>query len=182
MIRSVLIVAFVSISFFGFGCGSGRSPDFGFIDQYLATWDKFAQGANDLMPLLKADAAKFRNQLAAALREGDQRGPSRFVFYAVVQVGGFIPADSELGRAFHERIGDAVPIFVSEKDATRSYFAGDLYFWWEAHKTEFPSFLLYDEWRQGDFARNVAIKMYDSAAKNSPGTGSPNKPMQPTPQ
>ena len=180
--RLIPILVFVSIAVFGLGCRSGRSPDFAFIDRYLSTWDKFAQGANDLLPALKADAPEFRSQLAAALRQGDRRAASRFVFYAVVQVGGFIPADSELGQAFHGSVGESVPIFVSEKDGSRSYFAGDLYFWWEAHKTEYPSLPLYDEWRQRDFARNVAIKMYESAAKNSQATNSSNKPIQPTPR
>jgi len=166
----------VCIALFGFGCQQRQSSDFAFIDRYLATWDKFAQGANELMPRLKAEAPEFRSQLAAALRQEDRRAPSRFVFYAVVQVGGFIPAESDLGQAFHERIGDSVPIFVSDKDGSRSYFAGNLYFWWEAHKTEYPSFPLYDDWRQRDFARNVAIKMYESAAKNHKW---PNRPITP---
>jgi hypothetical protein len=180
--RVVPILAFVIMAIFGFGCRSGQSPDFAFIDRYLSTWDKFAQGANELLPTLKADAPEFRSQLAAALRQGDQRAPSRFVFYAVVQVGGFIPADSELGQAFRERVGDAVPVFASEKDGSRSYFAGDLYFWWDAHKTDYPSFPLYDEWQRRDFTRNVAVKMYESAAKNSQKTNAPNPPMQQTPR
>jgi hypothetical protein len=148
------------------GCGPKKSPDFGFIDEYLATWDKFAQGDNDLMPRLKKDAPEFQHHLTDALRKGDNRAPSRLVFYAVVQVGGFIPLTSPLGQAFQQRIGDAVPIFTSEKDGSQSYFAGDLYFWWEAHKSEFASFPLYVEWSQREFAHSVAIKMYESAAKN----------------
>lgn len=182
MSRLVTILAFVSITVFGFGCWSGRSPDFAFIDGYLSNWDKFAQGANELLPALKGDAPEFRKQLATALRQGDRRALSRFVFYAVVQVGGFIPAESELGQAFRERVGEEVPIFVSEKDGSHSYFAGDLYFWWEAHKAEYAALPLYDEWRQRDFTRNVAIRVYESAVKNSQTTNAPNKPMQPAPR
>jgi hypothetical protein len=87
------------------------------------------------------------------------------VFYAVVQVGGFIPVASPVGQAFQHHVGDSVPVFTSEKDGSQSYFAGDLYFWWEAHKSEYSSFPLYDEWRQRDFAQNVAIKMYDGAVR-----------------
>jgi len=162
----VPILIFVTLSLVGFGCGSRQSPDFGFIDSYLTAWDKFAQGANDLVPRLKADTPEFQRQLAVALQQGDSRAPSRFVFYAVVQVGGFIPAESALGQAFRQSVGDAVSIFVSEKDGIRSYFAGDLYFWWESHKAAYPTFPLHEEWRQRDFARDVVIKMYEGAVKN----------------
>ena len=162
----VTILIFVTLSLFGSGCGSGPSPDFSFIDQYLTTWDKFAQGASELVPRLKADTPEFHRQLASALQKGDTRAPSRMVFYAVVQVGGFVPATSSLGEAFRGYVGDSVPLFVAEKEGTRGYFAGDLYSWWEARKSEFPPFPLYEEWRQRDFARNVAIKMYESARKN----------------
>src|SRR4030095_5769121 len=81
------------------GCGGGLSPDFSFIDAYLTTWDRFAQGANQLAPQIKRDTPRFQQELAVALRQGDRRAPSRLIFYAVVQVGGFIPHESELGRA-----------------------------------------------------------------------------------
>lgn len=162
-----LLPLLMIFSLFGSGCDGTKSPDFAFIDAYLTTWTKFAEGANDLAPRVKYETPEFEHYLTAALRGNDRRAPSRFVYYAVVQVGGFIPVDSELGRAFHERIGDAVPIFTSQKDGKQRYFAGDLYFWWERHKSEYESFQLYDEWRQSEFAREVAIKMYESAAKNA---------------
>ena len=166
LLLPILILILMTVSLFGPGCGSGQSPDFTFIDGYLATWDRFAQGANELMPGLKKDKPEFQRHLADALRKRDSRAPSRVVFYAVVQVGGFIPADSPIGQAFHQCVGDAVPIFHSEKDGSTSYFAGDLYFWWEAHKSEYASFPLYEEWRHREFTQNVAIKMYEGAAKN----------------
>ena len=147
------------------GCGPKRAPDFQFIDEYLATWDRFARGDNSLISRLNRDVRTFQQHLTEALRKGDNRAPSRVVFYAVVQVGGFISLASPLGQAFHERIGDEVPVFTSEKDGSQGYFAGDLYFWWEAHKSEYASFPLYLEWTQREFAQTVAIKMYESAAK-----------------
>ena len=152
-------------SLFG-GCSKNSTGDFAIIDKYLTTWDEFAQGNNGLAPVLKADAQRFSAELTAALKKSDSRAPSRFVFYAVVQVGGFIPLDSELGQAFHERFGDTVPIFTSDKDGKRCYFAGDLYFWWEAHKSEFAAYPLYDDWTQREFTKNVALKLYESASKN----------------
>src|SRR5271163_4473414 len=109
------------------GCGGRSSPDFKFIDSYLATWDQFAQGANELLPQIKRDAPRFQQQLAVALAQADKRAPSRLVFYVVVQVGGFIPCESELGRACGKAFTGEVPIFTSKK-GERMYFAGDIYF------------------------------------------------------
>jgi hypothetical protein len=146
-------------------------PDFVFIDGYLENWDQFAKGDNALIPLIKQERPQFEQQLAAALAANDRRAEARFVFYAVVQVGGFIPLSSQLGQAFHDQIGGAVPIFKSEKDGSQSYFAGDLYYWWEAHKSEFEPFPLYEKWRQGKFAQTVAIKLYESASKHHDAAG-----------
>jgi hypothetical protein len=164
--QSFFISLLMVVSLFGSGCGSKTSPDFTLIDRYLTTWDQFAQGDNSLVPLIKQDRAAFEQHLSDALTKNDNRAPSRFVFYAVVQVGGFIPLASPLGQAFQHRVGEAVPIFTNEKDSSQSYFAGDLYFWWEAHKSEYAPYPLYEEWRQRDFAQNVAIRMYQSATKN----------------
>jgi hypothetical protein len=153
------------LSFLWGGCDNkSSSPDFKFIDNYLTTWDLFAQGNNDLLPQLKRDTPKFQRQLAEAFRQGDKRAPSRLVFYTVVQVGGFIPCDSELGNASERLLSYDIPIFTSKK-GERSYFAGDLYFWWERHRSEFDAFPLYDEWRQRDFAKKIVIPMYESSTK-----------------
>jgi hypothetical protein len=147
------------------GCGGkSSSPDFKFIDGYLTTWDRFAQGDSDLAPHLKRDTLQFQKELAKALNQDDKRAPSRLVFYAVVQVGGFIDYDSELGRACQRLVGSKVPIFTSER-GERSYFAGDLYFWWQRHRAEFESFPLYEEWSKREFTRKTVIPMYESAAK-----------------
>ena len=147
------------------GCQQEPIGDFAYIDQYLNTWDAFAQGNNDLAPIIRRDAEQFSAELTVALKRADPRAPSRLVFYAVVQVGGFIPLDSDLGQAFHMRFGDTVPIFKSEKDGKQRYFAGDLYYWWEAHKSEFTSYPLYDDWRQREFTKNIALKLYENASK-----------------
>jgi uncharacterized protein (DUF736 family) len=146
-------------------CGrQSSSPDFKFIDGYLTNWDRFSQGANELVPQLKRDAPQFHAQLAEALKRGDKRAPSRLVFYAVVQVGGFIAYDSDLGRACERLVSSEVPIFTSEK-GERSYFAGDLYFWWQRHRAEFESFPLYDQWSEREFAKKTVIPMYESATR-----------------
>ncbi len=158
---------FLMIFSFLFGsCSKKPTSDFAFIDQYLAAWDTFAQGNNNLAPAIKKDVQRFSTELTAVLEKGDSRAPGRFVFYAVVQVGGFIPLESELGQAFHRRFGSAVPIFTSDKDGKQRYFAGDLYFWWEAHKSEYASFPLYDDWSRREFTKNVILKMYKSASKS----------------
>jgi hypothetical protein len=160
------IITLMILSLLTGGCGSkGSSPDFVFIDRYLATWDRFAQGANELAPQIKRDTPRFQQQLTEALKQRDNRAPSRLVFYAVVQVGGFIAYDSELGRACEQLVGSEVSIFTS-KTGERSYFAGDLYFWWERYRGEYETFSLYDEWRQREFAKKTVIPIYESVAKN----------------
>jgi hypothetical protein len=144
--------------------GGSVSADFKFIDSYLKTWDRFAQGAKELGLQIKQDAPRFQQLLALALSQGDKRAPSRLIFYAVVQVGGFIPCDSELGRACERYVSDEVAVFSSKKDE-RMYFAGDLYFWWERHKAEHEAFPLYEEWSHREFAKKTVIPMYESAAK-----------------
>jgi hypothetical protein len=153
------------MSFFGAGCAR-QSLDFSFIDEYLSNWDSFAQGDNALIDALRRDRVEFEKQLAAALRQKDARAPGRLVFYGVVQVGGFIPLTSPPGQAFRESFGEAVPLSTNEKDGSQSYFAGDLYFWWESHKSEYAAYALYEEWCRRDFAQQVAIPMYEGAAKN----------------
>jgi hypothetical protein len=148
--------------FFGVSSSSGSTADFKFIDGYLADWDRFALGTKELAARLKTDASRFQKELSEVLNQGDKRAPSRLVFYAVVQVGGFIRYDSDLGRALEKFARGEVPIFTSEK-GERSYFAGDPYFWWERHRKEFASFPLFDEWRQRDFAKTTVIPMYKAA-------------------
>lgn len=140
------------------------APDFNFIDGFLHTWDRFARGANDLAPHLKRDSRQFQHQLAVALLQQDKRAPSRLVFYVLVQIGGFIPCDSELGRACEQLLGAGFPI-VMYRESVRTYFAGDLYFWWQQHQAEYRSFPLYDEWRQREFAGTKVIPMYERLKK-----------------
>jgi hypothetical protein len=135
------------------------------IDDFLSKWDRFAQGENDLVPEIKNSKSGFEIALAKLLRDRDPRAPSRLVFYAVVQIGGFINADSELGVAAKPILGHDFKI-TTTKDGTDSLFAGDLYFWWLDHKTDFDSFPLLDEWQQRDFTKSVAIPMYGSVRQN----------------
>lgn len=148
----------------GGGGGSASSVDFSFIDRYLTDWDRFAQGANELAPRLKSEFPRFEQQLADALNQGDKRAASRLVFFAVVRVGGFVPYESALGRACEKLVRGDAPIFTSDK-GERSYFAGDLYFWWDRHKAEFVPFSLLDEWRQRDFVKATVMPMYEAATK-----------------
>jgi hypothetical protein len=86
------------------------------------------------------------------------------VFFTVVRVGGFVPYESLLGRACEKLVHGDVPIFTSDK-GERSYFAGDLYFWWERHQADFAPFPLLDEWRQRDFVKKTVMPMYEAATK-----------------
>ncbi len=133
------------------------------VDEYLAKWDAFAQGDNSLTPYLRDKQAAFEAALTGLLQAKDQRAPSRLVFYTVVQVGGFIPAESTLGKAVAQCMGSNVPVATLKEG--KQYFAGDLYFWWQDHRKEYESYPLFEEWSKRDFAQNVAIPMYKSAVK-----------------
>ena len=49
------------------------------VDEYLAKWDEFAQGANELVPYLNAHQAPFESALAALLEGGDRRAKDKRV-------------------------------------------------------------------------------------------------------
>ncbi len=171
--RILVIVGCLLVLMAG-GCESkSQMPDFAFLDDFLRMWDEFARGRNDLVPKLNAGGPRFESGLAAALDSGDKRAPSRLVFYLVVQVGGFVRLDSELGQACQNLFGEDVPVFVGE-DGIRRYYAGDVYYWWETDAEGFAVFPLYEEWKARDLAKEV-ISMYVRQAKENrqdePGQG-----------
>jgi hypothetical protein len=139
--------------------------DLKLVDDYLDKWDRFAQGDNDLVPFIRDNKDTFENTLTRVLQTKDNRGPARMVFYALVQVGGFIPLDSELGKASATILGPDFPVFTSN-DGTRAYFAGELYFWWLENRDKYAAFPLFEEWSQREFAQTVVIPMYKSTCKH----------------
>jgi hypothetical protein len=72
------------------------------------------------------------------------------VFCAVVQVGGFIESEPELGREITKIVGP-LPLTKGEK----MIFAGDLYFCWDEKQKDSPAFPLYDKWVMGIGARGA---------------------------
>ena len=153
------IVALIAALIFG-GCDSPTAPNFNLIDRYLSTWDSFAVGNSSLASQLQSGRAEFEHHLAEGLSRQDSRAASRLVFYAIVQVGGFIPLDSPLGMAASHSLSNLPPPLSESKDRGRGYFAGDLYFWWETNSSSYGGFALYDEWKRREFAKTVAIPMY----------------------
>jgi hypothetical protein len=138
------------------------------IDTYLAGWVLFAQGKNNWIPVIRDNKEIFESTLSRLLDAGDKRAPSRIVFYTVVQVGGFIPIATQLGQAAAGLLGASCPVHTDDKTGERSYFAGDLYFWWQAHSQHYEPFVLFEDWMTQDFARNVAIPMYSAACGREP--------------
>ena len=86
------------------------------------------------------------------------------VFYPIVQVGGAIPVDSELGKAAAPVLGPDFPVTTTE-NGERVYFGGDLYFWWQDNAQKYVPYPLFEEWSKRDFAQTVVIPMYRSARK-----------------
>jgi hypothetical protein len=140
------------------------SRDLEFVDGYLEKWDRFVQGENQLVPELRKNEGAFEAMLTRLLLASDKRAPSRMVFYAVVQVGGSIPAGSELGKA-SAAILDPDFSVTTTKEGEGVYFGGDLYLWWEAHRGEYEAFPLFEEWSKRDFARTVVIPMFRRVAR-----------------
>jgi hypothetical protein len=136
--------------------------NFKFIDEYLANWDRFANGEKKLEQYLNDKKPSFEKELAIALRAKDKKAPARLVFYTVVQVGGFIAVDSDLGKAIAPYLGKRFPT-TEDADKKRLYFAGELYFWWEKNKQTYEPMPLFEEWKTHDFAKNTIIPMYKAA-------------------
>lgn len=129
------------------------------IDHYLSLWDRFANGDNSLSADIRDHQSSFENALSQLLDDGDLGAPSRLVFYAVVQVGGFIDIRSPLGKSGCALLGSAFPVFKS-KDGVEALFAGDLYFWWLKNSKAYKPCKLLDTWLSSDFANSVSIPMY----------------------
>jgi hypothetical protein len=125
----------------------------------LHKWDRFACGENSLAPELKQATPEFEEALTRLLTARDLRAPARLVFYAVVQVGGFIPVDSPLGKASKPILGDDFKVFTN-KLGIKYYFAADLYFWWLDNRSRFEASPIFEEWRQREFAQSVVIPGY----------------------
>lgn len=135
--------------------------DIAFIDEYLNFWDCFARGQNELAPFLRDNRDIFEAALARLIRRNESIAAPRLVFYAVVQIGGFIMLNSELGQAASSWLGPTFPVFTAP-DGSKSYFAGQLYFWWEENAANCSSFLLLDDWLSREFSARV-ISKYRSA-------------------
>ena len=134
-------------------------PPSTFVDEYLTTWDRFTQGDKDLVPYLRDNKAKFEISLAQLLRTQDRGAMARLVFYPVVQVGGAIPADSDLGTAARQILGQDFPV-TTTKQGQRVLFCADLYAWWQKHQQEFQHFKTFDDWLARDFAQKTVLPMY----------------------
>jgi hypothetical protein len=132
--------------------------DIEIIDAYLAKWDRFARGEKSLVPELNGEAPACGAALGRALKAKDKRAPARLVFSVVVQVGGGIPVDSDLGRDAATLLGPDFPEVDGKKG--KVYFAGDLYFWWLEHQKEYEPCPLFDEWATREFAQKTVIPMY----------------------
>jgi hypothetical protein len=129
------------------------------VDKYLETWDRFARGDNTLVKRLDADWPKASAALVKALEAKDRRAPSRVAFLTFVQVMGFIPAESELGRAWRGYAGDKFP--VSDLSGKKQYAAWDFYAWWKKNQSPSEDLPLLRQWMSREFARNVAIPQYE---------------------
>ena len=160
-----LIIVYLMFGIFGRMFAQGASETFTFIDEYLVRWDEFAQGRNELVPYIRENKERFEAELSRVLDSGERGAVNRTVFYAVVQIGGFIGIDSALGKAVTKVFG-RLPV-TEDKSGTKMFFAGDLFFWWEERKSDYPALPLYTEWEKREFTQSVVIPLYRSARENA---------------
>ena len=141
-------------------------PDFVFMDQYLANWDKLNVGDTRFLASMRRDKERFESELTYALEKGDKRAPARLVCYGRF---GIIQIPSPLGSAFLHHGGASCDYIISihepaePRDPIRDYVqyfrphpvygrpVGDytkatLRSWWASHKASYTGFPLYDEW------------------------------------
>jgi hypothetical protein len=87
-------------------------------------------------------------------------GAVRAAFYTIVQVGGFIELESELGEALSQVLGDRVRSRDRKETGTKVFFAGDLYEWLVAERSNLPTYPLFEDWHSREYARTVVIPLY----------------------
>ncbi|MCP5558489.1 MAG: hypothetical protein H7A55_12120 [Verrucomicrobiaceae bacterium] len=165
---NAILKAAIIMGFLNWLTGCSRqepTDDIGRVDLYLKKWDEFATGSPDSGYHLGGRFPEFEASLLRMFAVNDARAPSRFVFYQLVQVGGFIEAESPLGRAFARATNGTCRTTLADGDIPK-YFAGDLYFWWIDHASEFASMPLMDNWLKREFAQKTAIPMYTAVRKS----------------
>jgi len=156
-----LFAAFLFVGIFGRLFASSDQRALSFVDEHLARWDRFARGANELAPVIRQHREEFHRQLISVLKSDRKQGVPRLVYYAVIQVGTFIPVESDIGREVLT-IVDSLPQFTDEKkQGEKSIFGGYLYLWWRERKSDFGSYPPLEEWEKREMSRGF-IQMYES--------------------
>ena len=141
-----------------------------FLDEYLQHWDNFARGCEDSQ-YINRHIQKFYAALVDALENKDPRAVPRAAFYFFVQVFFFLPEASELYQALYATgQGQLRAREVGKRGAFLD--SSQVWTWWRAHSTEYPDYLLLQEWTRRRFAQQIVIPAYERLARN-PVTPSP---------
>ena len=139
-----------------------------FIDEFLERWDRYdAYERTDLVPALNRDVRRFNTDLVASLRFEPRWAVPRAVFYAAVQVAGFIPVTSPLGIALTEAVGDDAPPTRPMERGAPTYFAGELFFWWHERRDRFDSFPLLEDWMERPTTKLRALQLYTALRRTT---------------
>jgi hypothetical protein len=152
------------------GVAKADALDLGPIDSHLAMWDRFAQGDRSLVPKMNETWPRARTALVEALKAKDPRAPSRLVFLMLVQVGGSVPVDSEMGQTWRNHVPDFP---AHEVDSEKVYFAADFYAWWKRNESPQHDLPLLREWLSRDFARTHVIPMYERLQHQNSSVATP---------
>jgi hypothetical protein len=139
--------------------GSRPDRDLDLVDGFLERLEERMQAEETHGPELDRERPAFEATLARLLSAGDPRAAGRLVFYAVVQTGGFVRADSALGAAAECLLGDDFPA-VTRRKGEQIFFAGDLLVWWEQNCRRFDRYDRLEAWKRRDFTRSFVVPFY----------------------
>jgi hypothetical protein len=156
-----LLAVFFALGIFGRLFGASDQRTLLFIDEHLARWDRFARGENELVPTIRKDRDEFEKRLLAVMRIDQKQGFPRLVYYLVLQVGAFVPIESEIGKEVL-KITESLPQFTDEKkQGAKSIMGGYVYLWWRDRKADFAPYAPLEAWGKREMSGNF-IKMYES--------------------
>ena len=122
-------------------------PDWQFIDDYIQRQDRKALGERRLFGGIARDLPRFNGELARALRLAPEKAVPRAVVYQLVC--GHVSAllvTSRVGAACEKAFAASGPPRTMQ-GTEEYYLPADLLDWYEANRTRYEAYPLFDEWR-----------------------------------
>jgi hypothetical protein len=142
-----------------------NNVSFEFIDKYmdlLFVCGSAATGEERLQAqaTCKQMEQRVTEELTRALLEGDSRAPSRVCYFVAAECAGSIRVKSPLGQAWVRGVGAGMKPFKSRRGLI--FMSADFYWWWQAHRNEYPSLHVFEQWCQLDWTKKMVIPLFQS--------------------